>query len=314
MDSTRKLGIIGAPIEWGSHTSGCAIGPATLRYSGLAASLQDLGYDVIDHGDFHAFAEDSAGENAEASHWPQQAKSSIPGLGNKIKAMIRDHQVPIILGGDHALSFASVPALAECSRDRGADLFVLWLDAHADFNTPKTSPSMNFHGMSVAYFCGFPDFDALPEGGPNVFVNPEHVTLLGIRSIDHAERERLTRSGIQVNDMRLIDEIGITAIIKPFLDRVKKSGGDLHVSMDIDFLDPEIAPAVGTTVPGGATFREAHLIMELLHDSGLVTSIEIAELNPLLDIQGKTARLVVDLVTSLFGKQVFDHLAFRTPL
>lgn len=196
--------------------------------------------------------------------------------------------------------------LSQRAQLRHRPFFVLWLDAHTDCHTLHTSTSGNLHGVPIAYAVGDPSFTGVfpPLAAP---VDPKNICMLGIRSVEPAERAFVIASGITVHDMRAIDENGIAALLEPFLKRVQAAGGDLHVSLDVDFLDPSIAPGVGTAVPGGATFREAHLVMEMLHDSGLVTSLELAELNPFLDERGRTAILMVDLAASLMGRRVFDR-------
>ena len=187
----------------------------------------------------------------------------------------------------------------------GRPLFVIWLDAHSDFHSLSTTTSGNLHGTPMAYAAGregFAPFPPFPAPVPG-----ENICMFGIRSVDPAEHAALERTAITVNDMRALDERGVIAPLREFLDRVRAADGLLHVSLDVDFLDPAIAPAVGTTVPGGATFREAHLVCELLHESGLVTSLDLVELNPFMDDRGRTARLMVDLVGSLMGRKVFDR-------
>ncbi|MER9432761.1 arginase family protein, partial [Mesorhizobium sp. M0408] len=185
-------------------------------------------------------------------------------------------------------------------------LFVLWLDAHPDFHTLDTTTSGNLHGVPLAYASGQPGFEGyFPRLAAQV--EPARICALGIRSVDLAERDALRRAGVTVHDMRSIDEHGIAQLLRAFLERVSAANGMLHVSLDVDFLDPSIAPAVGTTVPGGATFREAHLAMEMLHDSGLVTSLDLVELNPFLDERGRTATLLVDLTASLMGRRIMDR-------
>jgi arginase len=213
--------------------------------------------------------------------------------------------MPIILGGDHSLALGSVAGVAVHADTVGRPLFLLWLDAHSDFHTPMTTTSGNLHGTPVAYIAGrsgFAEFPAFPAPLP-----ADRICLYGIRSVDPAEHDALLQHDIAIKDMRVLDEFGVVAPLRAFLDRVRAANGLLHVSLDVDFLDPSIAPAVGTTVPGGTTFREAHLVMELLHDSGLVTSLDLVELNPFLDERGRTARLMVDLVASLMGRKVFDR-------
>jgi arginase len=215
--------------------------------------------------------------------------------------------LPLVAGGDHSLSLGSIDgALRHCGRT-GQAVFVLWLDAHADFNTLETSPSGNVHGMPLAALCGEPGFDDLFDGGERPLLDPRRIHLFGLRSIDAGERAIVTQRQVNVIDMRTIDEFGVVAPLRRILDRVAAANGYLHVSFDVDFLDPAIAPGVGTTVPGGATFREAHLIMEMLCDSGLVGSLDVVELNPFLDERGRSARALVELVASLFGRRIIDR-------
>lgn len=200
----------------------------------------------------------------------------------------------------------SVSGMARYAAEVGRPLFVLWLDAHADFNSPATSPSGNMHGMPVAFYCGKAEFaPILPADRP--MVDPTKVFQVGIRSVDDREREEIAEHGVRVYDMRAVDELGMAHIMRHILDEVRSANGLLHVSLDVDFMDPELAPGVGTTVPGGATFREAHLIMEMLWESDLVSSLDVVELNPFLDDRGKSARVLVELTASLFGRRVLDR-------
>jgi arginase len=201
----------------------------------------------------------------------------------------------------------TVHGLSRYAEEVGRALFVLWLDAHADFNTPATSPSGNLHGMAAALLAGEPGLEAVFGHAGRTAVRPTNLHLFGIRSIDREERALLRARGVNVIDMRLIDEFGVGVLIRRVIEAVAAGGGLLHVSLDVDFLDPSAAPGVGTTVPGGATVREAHLVMELLHDSGLVTSLDVVELNPFLDMRGQSALLLVDLIGSLFGRRIIEH-------
>jgi arginase len=205
------------------------------------------------------------------------------------------------------LSMGSVNGIARRWHEIGRELFVIWLDAHADYNTPATTLSGNMHGMSAAFLCGEPGLDSLLGGEPRASIDPDQLELFGTRSIDKLEKDLLRDRRISVADMRQIDEFGVGVLIHRVIDKVKARNGVLHVSFDIDFLDPSLAPGVGTTVPGGATYREAHLVMEMLHDSGLVQSVDIVELNPFLDERGRTARAAVELIGSLFGQQITDR-------
>jgi arginase len=213
-----------------------------------------------------------------------------------------------VLGGDHSLSIGTVNGVARHAQEAGRELFVLWLDAHADFNTPATTPSGNMHGMSAALLAGEPGAEAVFGEHARAAIRPANLRFFGIRSIDSGERALLRARGVDIVDMRLIDEFGVGALMRRVLDAVAAADGMLHVSFDIDFLDPSVAPGVGTTVPGGATIREAHLAMELLHDSGLVASLDVVELNPFLDVRGQSAILLVDLIGSLFGRQIIEHV------
>jgi arginase len=213
--------------------------------------------------------------------------------------------MPIFVGGDHALAAGTVAGMAAHAQNEGRPFFALWLDAHSDIHTPETTDSGNLHGTPVGYVTGRPGFEAYPPLPATV--ETQNICMIGQRSVDAAEHAILSNADVMLVDMRRIDEEGISAPLKAFLDRVAAANGMLHVSLDVDFLDPSIAPAVGTTVPGGATVREGHLVMEILSDSDLVTSLDLVELNPFLDDRGTTANLMVDLTASLLGRRVFDR-------
>jgi arginase len=296
--------LIGAPIDSGQRRPGCLMGPAAYRVAGLAQTLRDLGHGVADHGDVVLGQLTEASCANPAVHSLAETLGWTAALATATEAAMKDG-FPIILGGDHSLALGSVAGVAAHAKAAGRPLFLLWLDAHSDFHTPETTQSGNLHGTPVAYIAGrdgFAPFPPFPAPIP-----PERICLYGIRSVDPAEHAALLNHDIAINDMRVLDEHGIVKPLREFLERVEAENGLLHVSLDVDFLDPAIAPAVGTTVPGGTTFREAHLVMELLHESGLVTSLDLVELNPFLDERGRTARLMVDLVGSLMGRKVFDR-------
>lgn len=304
-DKTKAVTLIGVPLEEGSGRGGCAMGPAALRIAGIGSALGELGYRVTDAGDLRPTPATELGEHAHARNLPIVG-AFTRAIEDRTYRAAAEGTLPVLLGGDHSLSMGSVSGMARRARELGRPLFVLWLDAHADFNTPSTSPSGNIHGMPVAFFCGKAEFaPILPAGRP--FVDPRQVYQVGIRSVDDDERLAITENGVNVFDMRAIDEDGMGAIMRRIISDVSRVNGLLHVSLDVDFLDPDVAPGVGTTVPGGATFREAHLIMEMLHDSGLVTSLDLVELNPFLDDRGKSARVIVELAASLFGRRILDR-------
>jgi arginase len=299
-DGARRIALIGAPIEVGTSEPGALMGPAALRTAGLARTLADLGHTVIDRGD--VAPEGAAG----ARGWPAVA-AWTRALSRAVEAALDEGFVPLAAGGDHSLSLGSVDgAMRHCARI-GQPLSVLWLDAHADFNTQETSPSGNVHGMPLAALCGEAGFSGLFAEPAPPPLDPARVHLFGLRSIDAGERALVASRRVGVTDMRAIDEFGVVAPLRRVLERVAEEGAHLHVSLDVDFLDPSVAPGVGTAVPGGATFREAHLIMEMLHDSGLVRSLDVVELNPFLDERGRSARVLVELVASLFGRRILDR-------
>lgn len=301
----RTVHLIGAPVDTGQRYAGCLMGPAAYRVAGIAAAVRDLGHGVTDGGDAVLPALKAVGCANAAVHALAETVGWTEVLSGRVAASLARGEMPVVLGGDHSLALGSVAGAAAHAAAMGRPLFLLWLDAHSDFHTPLTTTSGNLHGTPVAYIAGRDGFDAFaPFPAP---IPPERICLYGIRSVDPAEHAALLEHDIAINDMRVLDERGIVAPLREFLEAVRAAGGMLHVSLDVDFLDPSIAPAVGTTVPGGATFREAHLVMELLHESGLVTSLDLVELNPFLDERGRTARLMVDLVASLMGRKVFDR-------
>jgi arginase len=306
--SPAKVAVLGVPVEIGASQRGPVMGPAALRTAGLLTLLDSLGLNVTDCGDLGvagvAELADVPPENAK--HY-REIQRWVRALSQRSHELARSGVIPIFLGGDHTLSMGSVNGLARHWQDEGRELFVLWLDAHADYNTPATTLSGNMHGMSAAYLCGEPGLDGLLGDEPRAPLAPERLELFGIRSVDRPERELLRQRRINITDMRAIDEFGVGVLVRRVIDKVRARNGVLHVSFDVDFLDPCTAPGVGTTVPGGATYREAHLAMEMLHDCGLVRSVDIVELNPFLDERGRTARTVVELVGSLFGQQIVDR-------
>jgi arginase len=300
-----KTILIGAPIDSGQRRAGCLMGPAAYRVAGIVAAIRDLGHAVEDWGDVALPALGSATCENPVVHSMPETIGWTEVLADQTDRALSEGGLPMIMGGDHSLALGSVAGAATFAKRNERPLFLLWLDAHSDFHTPLTTTSGNLHGTPLAYIAGRDGFDAFPAFP--AAVPADHICLFGIRSVDPAEHAALLKHDIAINDMRVLDERGIVAPLREFLARVQDANGMLHVSLDVDFLDPSIAPAVGTTVPGGTTFREAHLVMELLHESGLVTSLDLVELNPFLDDRGRTARLMVDLVASLMGRKVFDR-------
>lgn len=298
--------LVGAPVQSGTSQAGCLMGPDAFRTAGIATTLQALGHQVTDHGNVSPREVDRPSPGNQAVHHLNETIGWAQSLNEVASAAIERSEFPIFLGGDHSLSIGSVSGVTRAAKQNGREQFVLWLDAHPDFHSLETTESGNLHGTPMAYLTGHGGFeDSYPE--LTAKVTPANVCMMGLRSVDEAEKALLAKSDIQVYDMRAIDEHGVAGPLREFLEKVKAADGALHVSLDVDFLEPNIAPAVGTTVPGGATFREAHLIMEMLCDSGLVTSLDLVELNPFLDERGRTAKLMVDLCASLLGRKVLDR-------
>lgn len=299
---SRHIVLVGAPLDCGKARKGCLMGPDAYRIAGISRALTDLGHEVSDLGNL----------SPDSNDIPE--REGLVNLSETIgwtTALMRTAQeamqqgLPIFLGGDHALSLGTVPGVAAHAAQEGRPQFVLWLDAHSDFNTLATTTSGNLHGTPLAYATGQSGFDGFPD--LPAIVPPGQTCIIGLRSVDLPERALMEQTDVRGYDMRAIDESGVAALLMPFLEDVTKAGGALHVSLDVDFLDPTHAPAVGTTVPGGATVREAHLVMELLCDSGLMTSLDLVELNPMLDERGRTAHLMVDLAASALGRRIFDR-------
>ena len=302
-----EVHLLGVPMEEGAGRRGCVMGPAAYRTAGLAEELRALGYHTTDLGDVDwAPVTDLTSAHTHLKFLPEVA-GWTRALHSRARELALGDGIPVYMGGDHALSLGTVTGHVAAAAEMGRPQYVLWLDAHSDFNTPSSSPSGNMHGMPLAFACGLEGFPDLLGAPLPALLDPTNLCLLGLRSVDAEERALLQATGAAAHDMRAIDEHGVSALLRPFLQEVARNNGLLHVSLDVDFIDPEIAPAVGTTVPGGATFREAHLIMEMLHDSGLVSSLDLVELNPFLDDRGRAARLMVDLAASLFGRRVLDR-------
>jgi arginase len=304
--SGRIISIVGAPVDEGGPQRGCLMGPDALRVAGLGEALREQGYDVEDHGNLRIGHLPKVAHANRAIHHLAECAAWIDILARSAFEASGGGHIALFLGGDHLMSAGTVAGMALRAREEGREQFVLWLDAHTDFHSLETTESGNLHGTPVAYFTGQAGFNDgfAAMAAP---VRPANMLMLGIRSVDPSERVRVAEAGVPIADMRTIDEEGIARPLSDFLAKVRAANGRLHVSFDVDFIEPSIAPAVGTTVPGGATFREAHLVMEMLHDSGLVTSLDLAELNPFLDERGRTAKLMVDLTASLFGKHVMDR-------
>jgi len=296
----RRVSLIGAPTDIGAGSRGASMGPEALRVADIVPVLQGHGLEVLDRGNLAGPANpwlppvDGYRHLAEVVAWNEAVHAAVfaeLGLG----------RLPILLGGDHCLGIGSISAVARHCREAGKKLRVLWLDAHADFNTNELTPSGNVHGMPVACLCGHGPRPLIEIGGTVPALNPKAIRQIGIRSVDPGEKRLVHQVGLEVFDMRYIDEMGMRHAMELALATLD-ANTHLHVSFDVDFLDPDIAPGVGTTVPGGPTYREAQLCMEMIADTGRLASLDVMELNPALDVRNRTAELAVDLIESLFGK------------
>ena len=294
------VSLIGAPTDVGAGHRGSRMGPEALRIAGLGEALIKRGVDVIDRGNLDGPRNPWQKPVEGYRHLPEVVAWNRAVM-DAVGAELDEGRMPILLGGDHCLGLGSITAVARHCRKTGKQLRVLWLDAHADFNTHQVTPSGNVHGMPVACLCGLGP-DALTKlGGESPAMRPDEIRQIGIRSVDEGEKRLVQEYGLDVYDMRYIDEIGMKRVMEEALEGVDENT-HLHVSFDVDFLDPSIAPGVGTTVPGGPNYREAQLVMEMIADTGRMASLDIVELNPIIDKRNRTARLAVDLVESLFGK------------
>ena len=296
----KTIALIGAPTDIGAGDRGASMGPEALRVAGLAEALRERGLEVIDRGNLVGPVNpwqspiDGYRHLSEVVAWNRVVMAAV-------SAALANDELPILLGGDHCLAVGSIAAVADHCRATGKKLRVLWLDAHADFNTHEVTPSGNVHGMPVACLCGIGPDDLVGIGKRSPALDAADIRQIGIRSVDSGEKKLVKERGLDIYDMRYIDEIGIRRAMEEALEGID-ADTHVHVSFDVDFLDPSIAPGVGTTVPGGPNYREAQLVMEMIADTGRFASLDIVELNPAFDEHNRTGKLAVDLVESLFGK------------
>jgi arginase len=296
----KPISLIGAPTDIGAGARGASMGPEALRVAGLQATLKSHALQVHDLGNLSGPANPWLPPVAGYRHLAEVTAWNTA-VHDAVHAELQRGHLPILLGGDHCLGIGSISAVARHCRDAGKRLRILWLDAHADFNTSVLTPSGNIHGMPVACLCGHGPAELTGIGGRVPAIDPRWVRQIGIRSVDAGEKRLVHGVGLEVFDMRFIDEMGMRHTMELALATLDEHT-HLHVSFDVDFLDPAIAPGVGTTVPGGPTYREAQLCMEMIADTGRLASLDVMELNPALDVRNQTAELAVDLIESLFGK------------
>ena len=300
MPETSRISLIGAPTDIGAADRGAAMGPEALRVAGLAQALSARGLDVVDVGNLGGPVNPVQPPHEGYRHLDQVIAWNRAVM-DAVSAELAQDRLPVLLGGDHCLAIGSISAVAAHCRKHGRKLRVLWLDAHADFNTSEITPSGNIHGMPMACVCGLGPAALTGLSGRSPAVDASNIRQIGIRSVDAGEKKLVHDIGLEILDMRYIDEVGMKRAMIEALSGMDRNT-HLHVSFDVDFLDPSIAPGVGTTVPGGPNYREAQLCMEMIADSGRLASLDVMELNPAFDNHNQTAKLAVDLIESLFGK------------
>ena len=291
-------------MDLGQDRRGVDVGPSAIRYANLNTALEDLGYVVTDLGNVETPIPETV-EGTIGIRYVEAVRNVCERTALRAAEMSSGDLFPVFLGGDHSISIGTFSGVASAANASGAGRTgILWLDAHADFNTPETSPSGNVHGMPLAVLTGRGHPDLVNIGGGTI-VRAEDIAMVGLRSLDREEREDLTRAGVNVYTMREVDAYGIASVVRSALNDLSHLDR-IHLSFDLDVLDPEIAPGVGTPVRGGLTYREAHLVMELVNEAAAITSLDVVEINPILDAKNGTAELAVELVGSLMGRQIIS--------
>jgi arginase len=296
------VGIFGVPMDLGQDRRGVDMGPSAIRYARIEACLEELGHKVTDLGNAGVPIPETVVAGAEVKHLAA-VKSVCEEVSERAAAIVSEGMFPIFLGGDHSIAIGTVSGIARSAS--GERTGVIWVDAHADFNTPATSPSGNIHGMPLATLTGRGHPDLVEIGSPGASVRTEDVVTIGLRSVDVEEKRLLREAGVRVYTMKDIDAYGAARVVRSAIkgltdvDRV-------HLSLDLDAVDPEVAPGVGTPVRGGLTYREAHLLMELVNEAGIISSLDVVEVNPILDVKNGTATIAVELVESLMGRRIID--------
>jgi len=300
----RRIRVIGVPLDLGASRRGVDMGPSAVRVAGLEKRLEALGHEVTDGGNIRVEIAETQTAGKENAHYLKQIAQTCTRTAEAVVKTLEEGITPLVLGGDHSLAAGSVSGVAEFYRRKGEKIGVVWIDAHSDINTPETSPSGNVHGMPLAALLGMGPEALTKISGYAPKILAGNTALIGVREIDAAERENIRRTGVSVYTMRDIDERGMRAVMEEALRAAGRGTAGYHVSMDMDWIDPEEAPGVGTPVRGGATYREAHLAMEIVADHGRLLSFEIVEVNPVIDEHNRTADLSVELACSAFGKNI----------
>ncbi|MCC7237300.1 MAG: arginase [Bryobacterales bacterium] len=300
----ERVAVIGAPLDLGAGRRGVDMGPSAIRLARLDARLEALGYEVDDLGNVEVDQPESRPVGRENARYLPEITASCRRLSKTVERALSEGRFPLVLGGDHSVAAGTVAGVARHFRKRKQNVGLIWIDAHADMNTPETSPSGNVHGMPLASLVGMGPEELVSLGGFAPKVRPENVVLVGIRDVDQLEKPHIKSSGVRAFTMRAIDERGLRDVMNEAIRIASDGTAGFHVSFDMDSVDPADAPGVGTPVRGGMTYREAHLALELVCDSGRMVSLEVVEVNPVLDVANRTAELAVELVMSAMGKRI----------
>ncbi len=303
---TKKLSILGVPMDYGASRRGVDMGPSAIRITSVGNRLQALGYEVRDRGNIEVGVRESIAvekTTSEKSRFEGEISVVLKKLSAEIKNVLSENERPIVLGGDHSIAIGTVAGVAEHYHEKGQKIGVIWMDAHADINTPDTTVSGNVHGMPVAHIMGFGSDTLLQVSKLRPIVDPSKIALVGLRDLDPAEKETIRSKGVHAFTMRDIDELGMREVMRRAIEIATAGTVGFHVSFDMDCVDPSFAPGVGTAVIGGVTYREAHLSMEMAFDTGKVLSMEITEVNPILDTRNITGELAAEVILSAFGKK-----------
>jgi arginase len=298
------IAIIGAPLDLGAGRRGVDMGPSAVRVANLNGRLTELGYEVQDLGNVPVVQRETYPEGHPHAKFLQQITDTCTRLAEQVAQVLAEDKFPLVLGGDHSIAAGTISGVSKHFHDRHEKLGLIWIDAHTDMNTPSTSPSGNVHGMPLACCVGLGPEELSTIFGYSPKINPANVALVGIRSVDDKERDNVQLSGVQVFTMRDIDERGLGPVMEEAIGVATAGTAGFHVSLDMDVVDPQEAPGVGTPVRGGITYREAHLAMETLNDTGQMVSMEVVEVNPVIDEANRTAILAVELVMSAMGKRI----------
>jgi arginase len=300
----KKICIIGVPMDFGASRRGVDMGPSAIRIAQVGQKLRAMGYDVVDRGNVEVQVRESMSEPNSKAKFRNEIAEILKRLKEMTKAAVKNGEIPLVLGGDHSIALGSVAGISEHYQSQGKQIGVVWLDAHADINTPDTTVSGNVHGMPVAHLMGLGDEVLLSVSSMRPIVDPRKVALVGLRDLDEGEKQTIKSRGVHAFTMRDIDELGMREVMKRAIAIATQGTDGFHLSFDMDFMDPSVAPGVGTPVAGGATFREGHLAVEMASDSGKMISMEVTEVNPVLDSRNMTADLATGMILSAFGKRI----------